>query len=54
LVEGPAKRQPNWLAGKSAQFKTVVFAPGDARPGQLARVRVDGATSHTLRGTQLG
>jgi tRNA-2-methylthio-N6-dimethylallyladenosine synthase len=49
LVEGPARRTPGWVAGKSPTLKTVVF-PGPAEPGKLVRVRVEAATSHTLRG----
>jgi len=49
LVEGPARRTPGWMAGKSATLKTVVF-PGPAEPGELVRVRVEATTSHTLRG----
>lgn len=50
LVEGPAKRQENWLAGKSGQFKTVVFPGNGAQPGDLVLVRVVSATAHTLVG----
>jgi len=49
LVEGPARRTAGWMAGKSPQMKTVVF-PGPAAPGDLVRVRVEAATSHTLTG----
>jgi tRNA-2-methylthio-N6-dimethylallyladenosine synthase len=49
LVDGPARRPPGWMAGKSPQLKTVVF-PGPAVPGDVVRVRVEGATSHTLTG----
>jgi tRNA-2-methylthio-N6-dimethylallyladenosine synthase len=49
LVEGPARRTEGWMAGKTPQLKTVVF-PGPARPGDLVRVRVETATSHTLSG----
>ncbi|HYR96045.1 MAG TPA: MiaB/RimO family radical SAM methylthiotransferase, partial [Candidatus Binatus sp.] len=49
LVEGPARRTEGWMAGKSPQLKTVVF-PGPASPGDPVRVRVEAATSHTLRG----
>jgi len=49
LVEGPARRTEGWMAGKSPQLKTVVF-PGPASPGDPVRVRVESATSHTLRG----
>jgi tRNA-2-methylthio-N6-dimethylallyladenosine synthase len=59
LVEGPAKRQKHWLAGKTAHFKTVVFEPKTtpvdaARAlGELAKVRIEAATSHTLRGVEI-
>jgi tRNA-2-methylthio-N6-dimethylallyladenosine synthase len=53
LVEGPAKRQKDWLAGKSAEYKTVVFEPIGAQVGELARVRLEAATSHTLRGVEI-
>ncbi len=54
LVEGPAKRQNGWMSGKNPQFKTVVFEPTDAGPGDLVRVEVSSATSHTLVGRQTG
>src|SRR5262245_57412933 len=47
LVEGPARRPAGWMAGKSPQMKTVVFA-GPATPGELVRVRVATSTSHSL------
>ncbi|HEV8712980.1 MAG TPA: tRNA (N6-isopentenyl adenosine(37)-C2)-methylthiotransferase MiaB [Candidatus Binatia bacterium] len=50
LIEGPAKRQEGWLAGKSGQFKTVVFPSTGARPGEIVPVRVVSATAHTLVG----
>lgn len=64
LVEGRAKKQQGWLAGKDAQFKTVVFEPIDTnvdadgdfvqrRLGDLARVRIEAAGSHTLRGVEI-
>ena len=49
LVEGPARRPPGWMAGKTPQLKTAVF-PGPATPGTLVRMRVEAATSHTLSG----
>jgi tRNA-2-methylthio-N6-dimethylallyladenosine synthase len=54
LVEGPAKRQQDWLAGKSGQFKTVVFPGNGAQPGDLVSVRVVSATAHTLIGEVAG
>jgi tRNA-2-methylthio-N6-dimethylallyladenosine synthase len=53
LVEGPAKRQADWLSGKSRQFKTVVFPGNGAHPGDLVSVQVNAATAHTLIGTAL-
>jgi tRNA-2-methylthio-N6-dimethylallyladenosine synthase len=50
LVEGPAKRQEGWLAGKSGQFKTVVFPGHGVQAGDLVSVRVVSATAHTLVG----
>lgn len=50
LVEGPAKRQEDWLSGKNGQFKTVVFPGNGARQGDLVSVRVTSATAHTLVG----
>jgi tRNA-2-methylthio-N6-dimethylallyladenosine synthase len=50
LIEGPAKRQEGWLAGKSGQFKTVVFPSNGARPGEVVQVHIVSATAHTLVG----
>ena len=50
LVEGSAKRPPAHAAGKSPTFKTTIFPVPDVRPGEIVRVRVDGATAHTLTG----
>jgi tRNA-2-methylthio-N6-dimethylallyladenosine synthase len=50
LVEGPARRQAGWLAGKTPQMKTTVF-PGTAAVGDLVRVRVEASSAHTLRGS---
>jgi len=51
LVEGPARRQHGWHAGKSPQFKTVVFPAAGTRVGDLVKVRITDATAHTLIGT---
>lgn len=53
LVEGPAKRQLDWLAGKNPQFKTVVFVPGAAETGDIVDVQIESASSHTLKGREL-
>jgi tRNA-2-methylthio-N6-dimethylallyladenosine synthase len=53
LVEGPARRDAGQLLGKSRQFKTVVFRNDETAAGELARVRVVGATSMTLLAQQV-
>lgn len=53
LVEAPAKRPAGWLSGKNPQFKTVVFEPATACIGSFARVRIEAAGSHTLKGREL-
>jgi len=49
LVEGPARRSPGHVAGKTPQFTTVVL-PGDVPAGMLVPVDVTAATAHTLLG----
>jgi tRNA-2-methylthio-N6-dimethylallyladenosine synthase len=51
LVEGPSRTDPSVLRGRTRRNTTVNFA-GDARAGELVDVRIEGATSTTLRGTQ--
>jgi tRNA-2-methylthio-N6-dimethylallyladenosine synthase len=51
LVEGPSRTDATVLRGRTRRNTTVVFS-GDAHPGELADVLVDGATSMTLRGVQ--
>jgi tRNA-2-methylthio-N6-dimethylallyladenosine synthase len=52
LVEGPSRTEPTLLRGRTRRNTTVNFR-GRAAPGELARVRIEGATSTTLRGTEL-
>jgi tRNA-2-methylthio-N6-dimethylallyladenosine synthase len=52
LVEGPSRTEPSLLRGRTRRNTTVNFA-GTAVPGDLVDVRIDGATSTTLRGAQL-
>jgi tRNA-2-methylthio-N6-dimethylallyladenosine synthase len=52
LVEGPSRTDPKLLRGRTRRNTTVNFA-GTAAPGQLVGVQIDGATSTTLKGTQL-
>jgi tRNA-2-methylthio-N6-dimethylallyladenosine synthase len=51
LVEGPSRTDETVLRGRTRRNTTVVFA-GDALPGELVPVRIDAATSTTLRGVQ--
>jgi tRNA-2-methylthio-N6-dimethylallyladenosine synthase len=51
LVEGPSRTDPALLRGRTRRNTTVNFA-GDAPPGELVDVRIEGATSTTLRGAQ--
>ena len=50
LVQGPAKKQKDWLVGKNRPFKTVVFPGNGAQAGALVSVKVASATAHTLVG----
>ena len=49
LVEGRSRTDASLLRGRTRRNTTVNFA-GDARPGELVAVRIESATSTTLRG----
>jgi tRNA-2-methylthio-N6-dimethylallyladenosine synthase len=49
LVEGPSRTDPDVLRGRTRRNTTVNFR-GAAEPGDLVPVRIEGATSTTLRG----
>jgi tRNA-2-methylthio-N6-dimethylallyladenosine synthase len=50
LVEGPSRRDPNELTGKTENMRSVNF-PGQARlVGQLVDVEITEAYSNSLRG----
>ena len=51
LVEGASRTDPSLLRGRTRRNTTVNFA-GTGVPGELVDVRIDGATSTTLRGVQ--
>jgi tRNA-2-methylthio-N6-dimethylallyladenosine synthase len=51
LVEGPSRTDPEVLRGRTRRNTTVNFR-GTARPGELVAVRIESATSTTLRGTE--
>ena len=52
LVEGPSRTDPTLLRGRTRRNTTVNFA-GTSAPGDLVDVRIEGATSTTLKGTEL-
>jgi tRNA-2-methylthio-N6-dimethylallyladenosine synthase len=51
LVEGPSRTDGTVLRGRTRRNTTVVFA-GEAQAGDLVPVRIESATSQTLRGVQ--
>jgi len=51
LVEGPSRTDASLLRGRTRRNTTVNFT-GIAEPGELVDVRIEGATSTTLRGAQ--
>ena len=50
LVLGPTRRNPAQAMGRSSCFRMTVFELGEHNPGDLIRVRILRATSHTLFG----
>ena len=51
LVEGPSRTDPDRMRGRTRHNKVVNFT-GLARPGELARVHIDTASSQTLAGDE--
>jgi len=51
LVEGPSRRDPSQLRGRSRHNKAVNFT-GTAVPGELVEVEIASATSQTLSGSE--
>jgi tRNA-2-methylthio-N6-dimethylallyladenosine synthase len=51
LVEGPSRTDPTLLRGRTRRNTTVNFS-GSAEPGELVDVRIEDATSTTLRGAR--
>src|SRR5213595_1875113 len=52
LVEGPSRTEPELRRGRTRRNTTVNFT-GPAEAGELVEVRIDSATSTTLKGIQL-
>ena len=50
LVEGPSRKDPAVLAGRTRQNKLVHFSAEPIKPGSYATVRITGAAPHHLRG----
>jgi tRNA-2-methylthio-N6-dimethylallyladenosine synthase len=55
LVIGPTRRNPNQVMGRSSCFRTTIFDQkslnnGGYYPGDIVRVKIKRATSHTLFG----
>jgi tRNA-2-methylthio-N6-dimethylallyladenosine synthase len=50
LVEGPSRKDPDVLAGRTRQNKLVHFRAGPLAPGTVADVLVTGAAPHHLSG----
>ena len=50
LVEGPSRTDPDVMRGRTRTNKTVLLT--DAEPGELVPVRIEAATSQTLRGVR--
>src|SRR3546814_8104230 len=53
LVEGPSRKDPAILTGRTRQNKLVHFASDPIKPGSYATVRITGAAPHHLRGDLL-
>ena len=53
LVEGVSKRSRDQLFGRTSQNKVVVFDRGTHHIGDLVKVRIDEASSATLKGTEI-
>ena len=54
IVEGPSKKDPHVLSGRTRQGKLVHFSPpqgGDIAPGTFVNVRVERAGPHHLAGS---
>ncbi|MGH2921227.1 MAG: tRNA (N6-isopentenyl adenosine(37)-C2)-methylthiotransferase MiaB [Gaiellaceae bacterium] len=52
LIEGRSRTDRSLLRGRTRRNTTVNFT-GSAAPGEVVEVRIEGATSTTLRGTEL-
>jgi tRNA-2-methylthio-N6-dimethylallyladenosine synthase len=56
MVVGPTRRDPTQVMGRTSCFRTTIFSQNNAqpyRPGDIVRVNVERATSHTMFATPL-
>lgn len=53
LVEGRSKRNVDEWFGRTSQNKVVIFPHDREQPGDFIRVKIESATSATLRGTKI-
>src|SRR3546814_17261324 len=53
LVEGPSRKDPAILTGRTRQNKLVHFASDPIKPGSYAKVRITGAAPQHHRGDLL-
>jgi tRNA-2-methylthio-N6-dimethylallyladenosine synthase len=51
LVEGPSKRDPTALSGRTSSNHVVNFKGDSGMIGSVVAVHIDGAAAHSLRGT---
>jgi tRNA-2-methylthio-N6-dimethylallyladenosine synthase len=50
LIEGPSKRSPDYLSGRTSQNKVVVFPKEKHKKGEFVNVLIERSTSATLIG----
>jgi len=50
LVEGPSKRSPDFVSGRSSHNKVVVFPDRGYKPGDYVMVKINSCTAATLLG----
>lgn len=54
VVEGPSKKDPSRVSGRTRTNKLVHFVAGDAEPGSIRSVEITAAHPHFLEGTVTG
>ncbi len=54
LVQGPSRRDPQQVVGRTSCFRTTILPGEGLEPGDLVPARIVGGTSHTLFGETIG